>query len=271
MGILTRLSSSSMVGRPIADYLNITVPFDSSEDLRSSVLVVLDQLGCFQEVTPGLFRYLRLVVRKGEITTETLGTVKFGRRGKVATLGTSGGVLRLLRESGLLSEYLAAIASFPHRVTMLHATADFLCADVPAVIHQVKDAAYAGELSLTRKRILPSQCQHVFGVDCDGRETGTVYLGQRANADVWAKVYDKRHERLSVQADHSRRPGAGAAQDLIRCALPFSAVLTSPAHLVQYNKGSAAAPLQLAAVHSGKGTSSWIRTPNALCSSPLWG
>lgn len=197
MGILTRLSSSSMVGRPIADYLNITVPFDSSEDLRSSVLVVLDQLGCFQEVTPGLFRYLRLVVRKGEITTETLGTVKFGRRGKVATLGTSGGVLRLLRESGLLSEYLAAIASFPHRVTMLHATADFLCADVPAVIHQVKDAAYAGELSLTRKRILPSQCQHVFGVDCDGRETGTVYLGQRANADVWAKVYDKRHERLS--------------------------------------------------------------------------
>ena len=76
---------------------------------------------------------------------------------------------------------------------------------------------------------------------------------------------------LFVQADHRRRPGAGAAQDLIRCALPFPAVLTSPAHLVQYNKGSAAASLQLAAVHSGKGTSSWIRTPNALCSSPLWG
>lgn len=54
-------------------------------------------------------------------------------------------------------------------------------------------------------------------------------------------------------------------------ARSLPAVLTSPAHLVQYNKGSAAASFQLAAVHSGKGTSSWIRTPNALCSSPLWG
>lgn len=197
MGIVNRLPHTSMVGRPIADYLNVSVPFDHSDDLRSSVLVVLDSLGCFSETSPGLFCYLRIVVKKGAIGTETLGTVKIGRRGKVATLSTSGGVLRLLRESGKLSEYLAAIALFPHRVTMLHATADFLCADVPAVVHGFKDAAYAGELALTRKRILPSQCQHVFSVDVDGKETGTVYLGQRANADVWAKIYDKRHERLS--------------------------------------------------------------------------
>lgn len=197
MGILNRLPSSSMVGRPIADYLNISVPFDHSEGLRSAVLPVLDSLGCFTETTPGLFVYHRIVVKKGNIGTETLGTVKFGRRGRVATLSTSGGVLRLLRESQALPEYLAAIASFPHRVTMLHATADFLCGDVPAVIHSVKEAAYAGDLALTRKRILPTQCQHVFSVDVDGKETGTVYLGQRVNADVWAKVYDKRHERLS--------------------------------------------------------------------------
>lgn len=197
MAILSRLSHASMVGRPIADYLNVSVPLDASDGLRESVLSVLDALGNFQEVSPGLFRYVQMVVKDGKAAIESLGTVKFVRKGRVTLLSASGGVLRLLRESGMLSDYLAAIGAFPHRVTMLHATADFLCADVPAVIHAVKDAAYSGELSLTRKRILPSACQHVFSVDCDGRETGTVYLGQRRNADVWAKVYDKRHERLS--------------------------------------------------------------------------
>ena len=61
----------------------------------------------------------------------------------------------------------------------------------------MKSAASSGELSLTRKRLLPSHCTYLLGADCDGLETGTVYLGNKANADVWAKVYDKRHERLS--------------------------------------------------------------------------
>ena len=80
---------------------------------------------------------------------------------------------------------------------MLHVTADYLCPSVPAVVAAVKDAALSGSLSLTRKSLQPSHCSYLGGVDVDGHETGTVYLGKKANADVWAKVYDKRHERLS--------------------------------------------------------------------------
>lgn len=197
MAILSRLCSSSMVGRPFADYLNVSVPVEISEEVRSSVLSVVDSLGNFDETVPGLFQFYEIGVRKGNVVPVPLGTLKFGRRGKVATISASGALLRLLRDRGLYSEYLAVLGSFPHRVTMLHATADFLAPDVPAVVQSVKAAAYAGELAFTRKRVLPTQCQHVFSVDVDGRETGTVYLGQRKNADVWAKVYDKRHERLS--------------------------------------------------------------------------
>lgn len=196
MSIVERLSSSSMVGRPFTDYLNVSVPLESSDGLREAVLSVLEATGQFQETLPGLFQFYELGVRKGLLTPVPLGTVKIGHRGRVATLSASGSILRLLREKGLYADYLSTIAAFPHRVTMLHATADFLVPDVPAAVQAVKTAAYAGELMLTRKRIQPNQCQHVFGVDVDGKETGTIYLGQRANADVWAKVYDKRHERL---------------------------------------------------------------------------
>lgn len=197
MAILNRFSHSSMVGKPFADYLNISVPLDSSDELRDSLLGVLDGLQNFQEVTPGLFKFFVIELENGKVVLRPFGSVKFGRRGKVATVSTSGGVLRLLRDHSLFDSYLAAIGSFPHRVTMLHATADFLCSDVPSAINAVKDAAYAGELALTRKKILPKHCKHVFNLDVDGKETGTVYLGQKDNADVWAKVYDKRNERLS--------------------------------------------------------------------------
>lgn len=197
MAIVNRFSCSSMAGRPFADYLNISVPQESAEGLRDAVLPVLDALCSFQEVQPGLFQLYQVGVVKGEVVPVKLGTVKFGRRGRVATLSTSGQVLRILRERGLYGEYLSVLASFPHRVTMLHVTADFYDADPPSAVRAIKDAAYAGDLALTRKRILPSQCQHVFSVNLAGQETGTVYLGQRANADVWAKVYDKGHERVS--------------------------------------------------------------------------
>lgn len=197
MAILSRFSHASMVGKPFADYLNVSVPLDSSDGLRDAVLGVLDRLGNFSEILPGLFQFYEIGVRKGQIVPIPLGTIKMGRRGKVATVSASGAVLRALRERSLFGEYLSVLGSFPHRITMLHATADFLCSDVPAAVQAVKHSAYLGDLALTRKKIQPNQCQHVFSMDVDGKETGTIYLGQKANADVWAKVYDKRHERLS--------------------------------------------------------------------------
>jgi hypothetical protein len=192
-----------MVGRPFCDYLNISVPVEHTEALRDLVLPVLRSAGQFAESDTGdVFQFFTVGVRKGNVVVVPSGTVKFGRRGKVATLSTSGQALGILRASSALPEYLAAIGSLPHRVTMLHATADFHLPDVPAAIHAVKDAAYAGELALTRKKIQPGQCRHFFGVDFEGKETGTVYLGQRANADVWAKVYDKGHQMACAGLAH---------------------------------------------------------------------
>lgn len=213
-----------MVGRPFADYLNISVPFERSDELREAVLPCLHALGDFQEV-PGLFQFYVLGTKKGQPAAIPAGTVKFGRRGKVATLSTSGGVLALLRASCGLSDYFAAIGSLPHRVTMLHATADYHLPDVPAAVRAVRDAAYRGDLSLTRKRIQPSQCQGLFGIDMQGQETGAVYLGQRANADVWAKVYDKGHERVSKGFPH---PGSLARVE-VACMSDVGATLRDAA------------------------------------------
>lgn len=201
MSILSRFPCASMVGRPFCDYLNVSVPAEHGEALREVVLPVLQSLAQFQE-SDGVLMFFTMGTRKGNIVAIPSGTVKFGRRGKVATLSTSGAVLGHLRAAGGLSEYLAAIGSLPHRVTMLHATADFHLPDVPAAICAVKDAAYRGDLSLTRKKIQPGQCRHFFGVDFEGKETGTVYLGQRANADVWAKVYDKGHQQACAGFAH---------------------------------------------------------------------
>ena len=197
MSIVNHLPCSAMVGEPFADYLNISVPIDSAGGLRDSLLTVLYEVGSFDETQPGIFRQLSLAVRSGKIVTESLGSVRFSRRGKVEIVSTSGGILRLLREKGRFLDYLAVIGSFPYRVTMLHVTADYLCPSVPAVVAAVKMAALSGSLSLTRKSLQPSHCSYLGGIDVDGHETGTVYLGKRVNADVWAKVYDKRHERLS--------------------------------------------------------------------------
>lgn len=201
MSILSRFPHASMVGRPFCDYLNVSVPVEHSDSLRESVMPALHSSGQFQE-SGDILQFFSLATRKGEIVAVPSGTVKFGRRGKVATLSTSGAALALLRASAGLPEYLAAISSLPHRVTMLHATADFHVPDVPAAIRSVKDAAYRGDLSLTRKKIQPGQCRHFFGVDFQGQETGTVYLGQRANADVWAKVYDKGHQQACIGHAH---------------------------------------------------------------------
>lgn len=197
MSILSRLSFESMAGKPFTDYLNVSTPLDSFADLRSSCLSVLDLLGNFEEVTEGLFQYFELGSKKGVLAPIARGTVKFSRRGKVGIVSTSGWVLRVLRERSLLSDYLAAMALYPHRVTMLHATADFYVASPPETIQAFKAAAYAGELSLTRKGITPDNCGVVMRPDDHGDETGTLYLGQRGNADVWAKIYDKRHQQVS--------------------------------------------------------------------------
>lgn len=197
MSILRCFPWESMVGEPFADYLNVTTPRDNEEALREALLPLLESAGSFEETLPGLFQFYDVGIEKGKMVAIKDGTVALKRRGSVAIVSASGAALRRFRMRNLFSEYLAVLAAFPHRVSMLHVTADYRVDSPPDAVAQVKREAQAGELSLTRKRLLPSQCTYLLGADADGRETGTVYLGHRSNADVWAKVYDKRHERLS--------------------------------------------------------------------------
>lgn len=194
---LSRLPATSMLGKPFADYLNVSTGFENAQRLREATLPTLEALGAFCEVTEGLFQFYKIGVVKGQVKLLPHGTVKFGRRGRVATLSASGWVLGRLRQEGLFGEYLAGIAEVPHRVTMLHATADYQVPSPSQHIHSVWDAAIGGLLSLSRKSLRPSQCSHVFSADDEGVVSGTVYLGQRQNADIWAKVYDKQRERMA--------------------------------------------------------------------------
>lgn len=183
MPSLPILDHGSILTDPFCDYLNVTTPEEHSEAVMSALAPLLDMLGG-EEESPGLYRFAGI-----------FGTFKNHRRGNVAVLGASGGVLDLLRRRHLFQDYLSILASFPHRVSMLHATCDYR-AQGSAVVHQVKAAGQAGRLYLTRKAIQPKQVVFFFSQGIDGLDTGTVYLGSKKNADVWGKVYDKQHERL---------------------------------------------------------------------------
>lgn len=185
MSILLPLPATSMIGDPFADYLNVTVPLDFVVPCSDELRPLLDMLGV-SEISEGVYS----LPEKG-------GTFKISRRGKVGIFSASGGFLGRLRDTGNFSHYLAALASFPHRVSMLHLTQDYVVSSPPEVVLEVKRLGHAGELALTRKRIEPGRVKSILNLNLQGEETGTVYLGHRANADVWAKIYDKRHERLS--------------------------------------------------------------------------
>ena len=92
MAIVNHLPCSAMVGDPFADYLNVSVPLDSAGGLRDDLLSLLAEVGSFEEssLQPGIFRHLQPCVRSGKIATESLGSVRFSRRGKVQVVSTSG-------------------------------------------------------------------------------------------------------------------------------------------------------------------------------------
>lgn len=176
------LRAASLVASPFCDFLNVTVSSEVGSLVADELVPVLDRVGAS-------------VRGEGLRSVASGGTFKHFRRGRVDVFGASGQALEALRQGGVFDDYLSALASFPHRVSLLHATADY-AVDGPSVVSRVRRLGMAGRLSLTRKQIKGENVSALFGLDADGRMTGTVYLGNRRNADVWAKVYDKRHERL---------------------------------------------------------------------------
>jgi hypothetical protein len=186
------LPYSFLSGAPFCDFLNVSVPIDFGNLLMRALHPVLDQVGaCEQTGCAGLWN----IVACG-------GTFKYRRRGSAAIISASGAALQALRERRLFADYLSIIGEYPHRVTMLHATADYFL-DAPPLINSVYASAKGGAIQLTRKAIALRDVRAFLAQDLSGSglDTGTVYLGNRHNSDVWAKVYDKRQEMVSKGRD----------------------------------------------------------------------
>jgi hypothetical protein len=182
------LPHEKSIGKPFCDYLNLTSPLANQDLITDAISPYLDILGMSEEVE-GLFRE---PLRRG--------TFKIHPRGKVCIFGASGAFLDALRGQNLFNQFLAEFGAFDHRISMMHVSCDYGL-DAPPVIDAVYALAKSGELNLTRKAVSPRNVSRVLSPGHDGRDTGTVYLGSRKNADVWAKVYDKGHEAYSRRGE----------------------------------------------------------------------
>ena len=168
---------------PFCDYANITSPKENEEAILALLMPFLDILGA-SLVSEGLY----VLPAKG-------GSFKIYKRGLVIVYSVSGGILERLRANNLLGHFLFVFTEFPHQVSMLHATVDYAL-DAPKFIQKVYELSHSGDLKISRKAITSKQVVSVISRDDEGNDTGTVYLGDRKNSDIWAKVYDKRKERL---------------------------------------------------------------------------
>lgn len=168
---------------PFADFVNITVANDDADALLAGLMPLLDIYGCLQ-VAEGVFSL-----------PNKSGTLVLRKRQAITTFSTSGQFLTNLRANNMLDQYLTVYSDYQHNVSMLHATADY-GVDAPAALKEIYDLATSGQFYLSRKAMNPNHVTKFMGLNSDGVETGTVNLGYKQNYDIWAKAYDKRHERL---------------------------------------------------------------------------
>lgn len=174
------------MSEPFCDFLGVTVPADQWASLRPELEAELDSIGMGVELDQE-----RAVLWR---SPDARGTVNAKRVGMVWAIGCSGAVCAGLRLAGRFNAYLAAIGTRPHRVTRVDASVD-LPVDAAPIVAAIAAAGRRGELSLTRKRIQPTQIETHIGTRADGAESGTVYCGSK-QADVRLVVYDKQHERM---------------------------------------------------------------------------
>lgn len=177
------ISQQSCLCLPFCDYVNITTPKENIEPLLAQVIPFLDVIGALQ-VIEGLF----LLPNKG-------GAFKIYEKGGVGVCSFSGGILERLRANNMLGHVLFLFTDFPHNISMLHATVDYVL-DSPKHLQKIYALANEGKIHLSRKVLTPKNVLKIFSLDDEGNETGTVYLGDRKKSDIWAKVYDKRKERI---------------------------------------------------------------------------
>lgn len=168
------------------DALTVTVPFDEWEPLLAETSDVLQ--GASMELQH------RDDAREIWATPGDTGIVRFQRMGRagVVAIYASGASLALLRSRNMLGEYLHVLASRPHKVTRLDASADVAC-DAPRAISDLRSLGRSGAISLTRKSVEPEAVEVWERLRPDGQLSGSVYFAKKASVSLL--VYDKRLER----------------------------------------------------------------------------
>lgn len=164
------------------DYLHVTVPIDHADTVERDLLDLFGYLGS-QACTEDLHRLGG-------------GTLKISRHPGFVMFGMSGQVLEHLRLNGEFTRCLFIFAESPHRVTKIDVAHD-IPQHSPPVLQRLLRKARTGGLALTRKRLRPQSIRFIDNHNHyePGVRTGTIYLGGRT-AKVYARVYDKRNERL---------------------------------------------------------------------------
>lgn len=171
---------------PATDWVSVSLPSDS-------VLPVLDDLRSIVSAAPGVSAF---PVGDGWLFPSGGLLQVRSRSGAFSTISFSGAVLASLRAAGLYGDCLRVLGSEPHRLTRLDVALDVLV-HAPPCLQGLYGRAVRGEFSLTRKSFDPDRhISRYLGPGPGGEETGTVYLGTRF-AEVKARVYDKRKERIS--------------------------------------------------------------------------
>lgn len=181
-----KLSYTSIAGVPFCDYLTVTMPADSLEPLKNSLLELFDATGLstFDDGTTY------------QIENKP-GALKLKSNPRYLTLSASGGILEHFRQTGFYDEYIAILSEYTLKITRLDATADYLVAYAPDVINAYKNAAMASKIHLTRKELDQRDIKYFMGQNEHGHQTGTIYLGNRETHSIHGKIYDKGFERYS--------------------------------------------------------------------------
>ena len=201
------------------DYVSCTTSRDSYPEVSASLLELLRAAGGHDE-------------REGCLSLgDEAGKFTHGVRYNVGYYSLSGGALAQLRKSrgtfDFFGQWLAIISEHPHNVTRLDAAVD-VAAEASTVVTRFYQRARRGRVALTRKSVRPDEVRRFFGPALvTGRESGTVYVGQRGKRDVTARVYDKREELLRrvVKQHGTLTPDLLALNDpgpLVRYELEFA-------------------------------------------------
>ncbi len=170
------------LGPVFCDWLTVTCHPESSFVHSSSMF--LDGLGATQINSRG--NTVKYGLPGG-------GTVQFSTQSNYHSISLSGSALGLLRDSGVLSQFLSLLAEVSYTVTRLDAACDYSL-DGPDVIEAL-EMSFPGDLcNLSRKALRVTRFK--TRRKSDNRETGTWYAGHRQKAQVTARIYDKTHELI---------------------------------------------------------------------------